>query len=655
MFHFGHSMAYLAHVDTILSNLLDTSDVTDDFTAHDVDGEFQPVEDMLKSVCSRICDESNSNKFLPSTIESNIHISDTSSKTPLPLQIKFRHGLSMDSFLLGNGCAIDFVQQLNPETEFYFNGIRRSAKERALIEQMAVAPPVYDDIQTSALTAGASFYPFDPPPPVFAQDIRDQTVRDLDLMADSFLTQVCLSPSNIANTLKSNFSWSNEDATRLGHSTVSRPSLKQKYNFGNQNSSHTTAEEDCLSHSNTVINTLNEIQLPIRVDDQEDVNNTNAILTNQDLNHNTHSKNKSHISWNESNNLLSPFDKDGAKSVSPTQPQQPSIIPNRLKSSSPEPVAAVKKTKKQQLHCLIKGTGNIPVIMIHGLAMTSNFWVDGIIRQLKPRTLRKYTFYCPDIIGYGLSESIPSDDYYSAREQASRIWSDVIEKYHLTNFHLVGHSFGGIVSLHLATLVGVSRVRTITLLSPAYFASQQEACQLVDQFIIVSYPAFFRASIRSVALLERFIVPLALKLVPDVEMPSRALKDFLSSKADSVMGTVQSIVYEGADGPAAYLGDMGKRILLLHGAKDTIVPVDQAKHLALRYPNVEWREVAGGPHHFPLSHAAIVAPLLETEWQRAESSRRGVDDRWPSVAVQENMSALGAEAIANDRLRLFGI
>ncbi len=81
-----------------------------------------------------------------------------------------------------------------------------------------------------------------------------------------------------------------------------------------------------------------------------------------------------------------------------------------------------------------------PVILIHGFASSSYTWLS-VVRSLPPG----FRYIALDLKGFGRSDK-PRDKNYSAYDQA-RILTEFINKLNLDNVFLIGHSFGGIVSL----------------------------------------------------------------------------------------------------------------------------------------------------------------------------------------------------------------
>jgi pimeloyl-ACP methyl ester carboxylesterase len=109
---------------------------------------------------------------------------------------------------------------------------------------------------------------------------------------------------------------------------------------------------------------------------------------------------------------------------------------------------------------LAAGTG-APVLLLHGSASASPMWVP-VIDGLKSR----FRVIAPDLIGYGRTDSWP-DGYGFAVDDELRLVEPLLA-HAPAGVHVVGHSYGGVVALHLA-LAGRVPVRSLTLIEPVAF------------------------------------------------------------------------------------------------------------------------------------------------------------------------------------------
>jgi pimeloyl-ACP methyl ester carboxylesterase len=117
---------------------------------------------------------------------------------------------------------------------------------------------------------------------------------------------------------------------------------------------------------------------------------------------------------------------------------------------------------KRQAHYLKAGSGP-PVVLIHGGASDSNDWIETITPLSQ-----SYTFYAPDMLGYGLTERDKPGYYLS--EFVDYIY-DFIQTLGLDSvpLALVGHSLGGRICLDIA-LQHPEKVRRLVLIDSVGFA-----------------------------------------------------------------------------------------------------------------------------------------------------------------------------------------
>lgn len=112
------------------------------------------------------------------------------------------------------------------------------------------------------------------------------------------------------------------------------------------------------------------------------------------------------------------------------------------------------------MHYLKAGIGS-PVVLLHGGASDSKDWVETMTALSQ-----SYTFYAPDMLGYGLSDRDKPGYYLS---EFVDFTFDFIQKLALDSIALVGHSLGGRVCLEIA-LKHPEKVRRLVLIDTVGFA-----------------------------------------------------------------------------------------------------------------------------------------------------------------------------------------
>jgi len=102
-----------------------------------------------------------------------------------------------------------------------------------------------------------------------------------------------------------------------------------------------------------------------------------------------------------------------------------------------------------------------PVILAH-CSSASHKALRPLIRQLEQR----YEVFAPDLIGYGASDRWPQDRQLDPQTEVSLITE--LQARAGAAVHLVGHSYGAMLCLEAARLLG-PRVATLTLVEPVSF------------------------------------------------------------------------------------------------------------------------------------------------------------------------------------------
>jgi pimeloyl-ACP methyl ester carboxylesterase len=115
---------------------------------------------------------------------------------------------------------------------------------------------------------------------------------------------------------------------------------------------------------------------------------------------------------------------------------------------------AITSTGTVDIHYQQVGKGE-DVILTHGLGSSLAFW---FIRVL-PAIARTHRVTVYDLRGHGHS-SMPVSGYTSTQMASDLV--RLMDSLHIQSAHLVGHSYGGLVSLEFAT-EAPSRVRSLTI------------------------------------------------------------------------------------------------------------------------------------------------------------------------------------------------
>jgi pimeloyl-ACP methyl ester carboxylesterase len=113
------------------------------------------------------------------------------------------------------------------------------------------------------------------------------------------------------------------------------------------------------------------------------------------------------------------------------------------------------------LHLETSGAG-APVLLLHSSGMSGRQW-----RRLVPELAREgFRALVPDLGGHGASPTLAEPEPFSFRQDVARLLPLLEE---IGAAQVVGHSYGGLLALHLA-LAAPARVRALVLFEPVAFA-----------------------------------------------------------------------------------------------------------------------------------------------------------------------------------------
>ncbi|GAC1421954.1 MAG: alpha/beta hydrolase [Ktedonobacteraceae bacterium] len=104
------------------------------------------------------------------------------------------------------------------------------------------------------------------------------------------------------------------------------------------------------------------------------------------------------------------------------------------------------QTTRLHMAYLKTGTGEIPLLLIHGNCSSSLFFQDFMLALSKTT---RYTIYALDMRGYGDSETLPVDATRAMRDYSDDIAS-FVQALELHSFHLLGWSLGGNIAMQYA-------------------------------------------------------------------------------------------------------------------------------------------------------------------------------------------------------------
>jgi len=263
--------------------------------------------------------------------------------------------------------------------------------------------------------------------------------------------------------------------------------------------------------------------------------------------------------------------------------------------------SAVKcEPAKPLLHHLEAGHGET-VLLLHGSASTSAFW-----RQTTQALQPLYHVIAPDLIGYGQSPAWPAGVPYSAEAEVNALQS--LLPCCAAKYHLAGHSYGGVAALMLA-LASPSRVLTLTLIEPVFFAA------LRHQGDVSAHRHFGQVRDTFLSTLARGNVETAMRDFIGFwtgegsweRMPAD-MRGVLLEKAGKIVLDWQASFAAETDLHA--LAGLGTRTLLLSGDGSPAPMRRLVEALHGLMPGSTRTVVPGAGHLLPVTHAAAVTQAI---------------------------------------------
>lgn len=264
-----------------------------------------------------------------------------------------------------------------------------------------------------------------------------------------------------------------------------------------------------------------------------------------------------------------------------------------------------------------------PVVLLHSSASSSAQW-----RALAEGLSGRYRVIAPDLYGYGGTAHWPGQRTFHLDCEAEIVFA-LLDRV-AGPAHLVGHSYGGAVALHAAT-VQSDLVRSLTLIEPVAFhlLDGEDAAALAEIKEVGEGVSRAVSCGEYVAGIERFIdywngPGTAAALAPDkrqamaARLPKIALDFHATFNAPARLGHLRALAHPS---------------LLLHGAKSPRPTRRICELLAPVLPRARLATIAGAGHMAPITHRgevnAAVAMHLDSNSGWAPDAMAATPTRTP--------------------------
>jgi pimeloyl-ACP methyl ester carboxylesterase len=274
---------------------------------------------------------------------------------------------------------------------------------------------------------------------------------------------------------------------------------------------------------------------------------------------------------------------------------------------------SVEVLPRMRADFLETGTGPV-VVLVHASVSGARQW-----RRLMEELKSDFHFYAVNLFGYGETPAWPFGKPQSLDDQARLVESIIPAK--AGKVHIVGHSFGGAVAMKLAARLG-SRTGKLVLFEPIPFSLLRQAGRREALCEISS----LRDTVKTRGALGQWAV--AAERFADYwggdgtwqAMPEARRATFIASLKPNFFEW--DAVMDDATTAEEWAHLLPSSTLLMMD-RATVQPVWEIASL-LRHACPDWSymEIAAGGHMSPLTHPAVVNPLVRSFLQRPVATAR---------------------------------
>lgn len=246
-------------------------------------------------------------------------------------------------------------------------------------------------------------------------------------------------------------------------------------------------------------------------------------------------------------------------------------------------------------NCYVAGDkSNPPVLLLHGMSTSADSF-----RELMHLMAEDYHLIAPDIPGFGYSEN--TNPY--TMEHLIEWLADLIEKLDLSQVHIVGHSFGGVLAMG-EVLSYPEKFDRLVLVAPAVLVASQ-------------YPDWLKKMGKNLRLVEAGIVLSRVLLERQIRVPffdaggmdesvwDRRRTDYANSRASAA--AMNAVAFYDV---RPYLTDIKQPTFIIWGEDDPVVPHEHAEKIERQIPNSQIYKISTCGHIPMLERDQEVAGII---------------------------------------------
>jgi pimeloyl-ACP methyl ester carboxylesterase len=227
-----------------------------------------------------------------------------------------------------------------------------------------------------------------------------------------------------------------------------------------------------------------------------------------------------------------------------------------------------------------------PLVLVHGTPFSSYVW-----RKVAPALAQTSSVYVFDLLGYGSSEKHDGQDVSLAAQ--SRILAQLLDHWELENPNIVGHDFGGAITLRTHLLEGrdfgaIALIDAVALSpwgSPFY--------RLVQEYsgVFRQIPAYMHRAMVAAYIRDATYHPM------DDEAMEPYLEPWLGAEGqDAFYRQISQNDQRYTDEIEPRYGEIQRPVLILWGEEDRWIPPSKGEQLHKAIPASELRRIPRCAH-----------------------------------------------------------
>ncbi len=239
------------------------------------------------------------------------------------------------------------------------------------------------------------------------------------------------------------------------------------------------------------------------------------------------------------------------------------------------------------VHVEIVGQGQ-PLVLIHGWGMHSGVW-----QALVKRLSKQYMLYLVDLPGHGHSRPIEPYHLHALADEVAEVIPGVSD--------VLGWSLGGLVAQRIA-LNQPDRIRRLILVSSTpCFVERADWQHGVDETIFTDFAGKVNQDYKHTIM--QFLTLQCMK-ARDARPTIKQLRQSFDAKPTPTQTTLlRALQILLATDMRDEIADVRKPVLLIHGDRDNLAPVQAAHWMAQQLPMGFLRVISGAAHAPFLSHS----------------------------------------------------